>query len=381
MKRFLTIQNVKKATAAATLVGVASFVSREYWKPTLPNTPRVTIGKIDLEISKNLPKFSDEIFENTDNLAVFLVPSAAVHESAHREIAEILTAIGKLAENSPLRKANFYFSYPTEAPETAKQVILVLYKGQRKHREFLDEQSLSRIGEWERFFETISDKKTPEELSGSAAVREITGNSFHAEVTESSKGNPVLLALYEKSCFLCFLMRPFLNSVARDLQDEGVPVLIKRLEIEANDFPENCPIARGTPTFCIYGGRGNYEKWTEFRPLEFVKKLFQTVEVPQKLQEKISKFPGLLSERFQLFSTVVMWQTEIEKAQIALAKKIFVNEDKEMFNANVTAAMTEDAARSDDLESNLKYFRREAESAEMDAILIGQQLAEKILGV
>ena len=378
MQRFLTIGNIKKATAAATLVGVTSFVSREYWKPRLPNTSGVSLGKIDLEISKNLPKFSDEIFENTDNLAVFLVPSAAVHETAHRKIAEILSAVGKLDEKSPLRRAKFFFRYPTEAPESAKEVILVFYKGQRKHREFLDEKSLSRVKEWERFFENVSDSRTPDELSGSAAVREITGNSFPAEVTNST--TPVLLEMYEKNCFLCFLMRPFLNSVARDLKDEGVPVTLKRLEIESNDFPDNCPIARGTPTFCFYGGK-SFEKWSEFRPQEFVKKLFKSVEVPLKLQEKIKKFPGLLSERFQLFSTVVMWQTEIEKAQIALAQKIFVNEDKEMFNANVTAAMAEDAARSDDLEANLKYFRREAESAEMDAILIGQQLAEKILGV
>ena len=112
---------------------------------------------MSLEISKNLPKFSDEIFENTDNLAVFLVPSAAVHETAHRKIAEILSAVGKLDENSPLRRAKFFFSYPTEAPESAKEVILVFYKGQRKHREFLDEKSLSRVKEWERFFENVSD--------------------------------------------------------------------------------------------------------------------------------------------------------------------------------------------------------------------------------
>ena len=378
IKRFLTPVNLKKAAAATSLVGLTTWLTREYYRPSLPRTSKVNI---DLEISRKLPKFSDEIFEKDDNLAVFLIPSEAVHGDVHPLIAEILATVQKLPDSSPLKKAKFYFSYPEEAPEDARKVILVFYKGQRKQREFLNEQSLGRLKDWEKFFEMVSDVKTPDELTGAAAVREITGNSFKTEITEEAKVNPVLLELYEKSCFLCFLMRPFLNSVSKELKAEGVPVTLKKLEIEANDFPENCPIARGTPTFVFYdsGKEGKFEKWAEFRPSDFLKKLFETVEVPAKTRERLSQFPALLTERFQLFSTIVMWQTEIEKAQISLATKRFVAEDKELFNANVTAAIAEDVVRSDDLETNLLFFRKEAENAEMDAILIGQQLAQKIL--
>ncbi len=47
--------------------------------------------------------------------------------------------------------------------------------------------------------------------------------------------------------------------------------VIKRFNVEKNDFPEGLPMCRGTPTFVVYRD-GKPTKWDEFKPADFVKK-------------------------------------------------------------------------------------------------------------
>merc|ERR1719367_144586 len=103
----------------------------------------------------------------------------------------------------------------------------------------------------------------------------VSGNSFVEDViNESSPSRPVLVQIYEDTCFLCFLMRPFVHSLAGLFADHKVPLSLKRLNIEKNDFPDGCPVARGTPTFVLFRGAGVApDKWEEFKPKELVEKV------------------------------------------------------------------------------------------------------------
>jgi hypothetical protein len=48
--------------------------------------------------------------------------------------------------------------------------------------------------------------------------------------------------------------------------------VVKRFNVEKNDFPKELPMCRGTPTFVVYKN-GVPTKWDEFKPNDFAKKL------------------------------------------------------------------------------------------------------------
>ena len=412
VRRFTTVQ-IEKKLIRPKVIGSALFGSGlallTYYLLDRNNFKVEQSKDVDIAPSLSLKKLSDETFETEDDLIVFMVSSESDHDKVHGIISQTVQGMQSMGPHSLITKAKKFYTYPqddTSRPPTG--VMLVLYKGQRKHKELLtlagptDEQ----LDAWEEFMHPVYDARSSAELTGHSPVTEISGKDFKSEVLSSSR--PVLLQLYEKSCFLCFLMRPLVNSVARILKEQGVPVDIKRLDIDENDFPVGCPVARGTPTFVFYDRqpiekkvslRAGMDKaapkeksllsaelmegvkWEQFRPSDFVNKLLESVEIPEKCKKDISLLPDLLTERFQLFSTIVMWQTEMEKMQRVMSgnKQITADEDKELFNAQVSLAMVEDSRRFDDLGSNITYLRQEAKNAEMDALLVAQSLGEKVM--
>ena len=386
------------------------------------------------EFSRALPRLTDEIFESEDDLLVFMLSAPDAHDSMHERIGAVISAITKLPSGSLLKKAKLYYTYPkvgTAAQELPQEeevklagasvlarpsstppgVMLVLYKGQRRHKELLrdnlpdlllsqvqndsiqlDEKtgrlssSLddSLLVDWNNFFIPVYEDLPVAD----GPVKKVSGRNFQV------RDSPILLQLFEPSCFLCFLMRPLVTSVAKELLAEGLQIEFMKMDIEANDFPPGIPVARGTPTFVQLDPKrepaGN--KWQEFRPVDFVKKVSDTFDVPFAVRERIEKFPVMLTERFQLFSQSLMWQTEIDKMQEMLAAGIQTpgvltdkswiqktpEAEKEHFNESIMIAMEEDSHRTDGLSENIQYLKAEIKNAEIDAILVGVELGERV---
>merc|ERR1712167_509780 len=97
----------------------------------------------------------------------------------------------------------------------------------------------------------------------------------------------------------------------------GLPLQIKRLNVESNDFPDVCPVARGTPTFVMFRGVDNAPvKWEEFKPKEVVDKLREEFpSISDEVYAKMDDMQGRVSNRLQLFTQTVMWTVELGKLE------------------------------------------------------------------
>jgi len=265
-----------------------------------------------------------------------------------------------------------------------------MYKGQRK-------AVLRMGGELPRkkvldFFSAVS-----EDLAESArklGVPRVSGATFEQDVLADSRERPVLLQLYEDTCFLCFLMRPFVNSIAKLLEEQEVPLKIKRLNIERNDFPDYCPVARGTPTFVLFSGEAA-DKWEEFKPKELVEKLSAVYpQLPERTYAQMDELQGAVSRRFQLFTQLVMWTTELQKLEALVAESApgakrpppppppLAEDGKEEeggFQECLSETMAKDLRRTDCLPENLLHLQKEVDEVEHDAALMGAMLAEAII--
>jgi len=342
---------------------------------------------------------TEEVFEKFDNLFVFFLDSS---EDLLERRDSIQRAIWKLKNEKSLQHLRFYHSIkkegdpPLPEPSTAhegddkKPMRVVMYKGQRKA--VLHVGAEVPVSEALDFFAPLSQECTAEFRALDVPLT--SGNSFAEDVVAASASIPVLLQMYEDTCFLCFLMRPFVNSLAVLLSSNGVPMVFKRLNIEKNDFPSGCPVARGTPTFVLFRGPNvRPEKWEEFKPKDLCEKI--TKVFPQQTEsifEQMDEFQGLVSKRFQLFTQLVMWTTELQKLEVlvseapmdgATADSHQPEETKEQedtnFNATVSEMMARDMKRTDGIVENLAHLQQEVDEVEHDAALMGAMLAQAVL--
>eukprot|EP00400_MALV-I_sp_L67-5_P000983 gene983-1101_t len=293
----------------------------------------------------NLKLLSDKTFEASDNMLVLFIREEADLMRRCDDIAKVIQAVDAM-EILPggVRPSIMYSVQPEslDIPEMKTETVLrvMLYKGMRKKSITL-EPSLavsdllkgSGVGE---FFvrQSLSEKELPD---SPPLVDYVTGENFMRDVVQkSSPEAPILVQMYEDSCFMCFLMRPFINSLAVIVNEMGLPVTIKRINIENNDFPEGCPVTRGTPTFCVFKGvgvedKGNEnapEKWEEFKPNDLLKRFdeefFQnknyvtSKKLGKKVEsgkEKLKEYSDDVNTRMQLFTQVVLWSVEAQKLQ------------------------------------------------------------------
>ena len=179
-------------------------------------------------------------------------------------------------------------------------------------------------------------------------------------------------------------MRPFLNSIAPMVKEY---ITLKRLDIEENDFPKGMQVVRGTPTFIEYpGGR----RWEEFKPRDFVKRICLDYPVQSDVRDKMYDLVDKVATRFQLFSGLIMWNTESEKILNLVTQNGGLRghtmgheeeeeDDKVIFNRYVAEVMAEDMSKCDGLEENLVALNKELNMAEMHAIMMGQIIGEKVL--
>ena len=344
-----------------------------------------------------LPYLTDKVFETTDDMLVFMFPSEEVYQKQASRVMGIVDSVTRQQEQGKLKRVKMLFTIVPHRGDAItvddnKEVEIMCYKGQRKQRVSLKPEDSISVDSLEDFFRFRS---TPvdEELK-SCVIEHVSGDEFDDRViASSSREKPVLLQLYEKSCFLCFLMRPFLNSLATILNsDPAVPFTIKRLDIEENDFPEKLPVVRGTPTFILFRGtEADPERLEEFKPRDLAKRITRDYLVSRDTQDKVSELVDKMTLRFQLFSGLVMWNTESEKILQLISGDHQQNptipfdlnhsedKDKEVFNRLVSEYMAEDMLKVDTLDRNLQSVSRELTQMEKHAIMMGQVLGEKVL--
>merc|ERR1712151_159405 len=113
------------------------------------------------------------------------------------------------------------------------------------------------------------------------------------------------------------------NSLSEHMRESGIPLRIKRLNPEKNDFPDGCPVARGTPTFAIFRGPGEAPaKWDEFKPNDVVDKIKSEYPgYPEEVYTHMDNLQNLVSSRLQLFTQVVMWNVELQKLERLLTAR------------------------------------------------------------
>jgi thiol-disulfide isomerase/thioredoxin len=343
-----------------------------------------------------LPFLSDKVFETTDDMLVFMFPSEEKFLSQSARVKSIIAQVqNRQADStcsSDFKKVKMFFTIVPPSDKNAPigdNVEIMCYKGQRKQRFSLPITEVP-LPEFESFFRFHSTPVDSELNSG--PIQHVSGIEFEEQVTRmASPEHPILVQMYEKSCFLCFLMRPFLNSLAELLRDK-VPFTVKRLDIEENDFPQGVPVVRGTPTFVMFFGEGRDPvRFEEFKPRDLVKRIAGDYRLGKDVESKLYDLVDRVALRFQAFSGIVMWGTESEKildllsgdsnhhATIPFDLKSAEDKDKELFNKYVSESMTEDMEKTDGLEENIRNLMRELTAMEKHAIMMGQVIGEKVL--
>ncbi|PFH34870.1 putative thioredoxin [Besnoitia besnoiti] len=412
---------------------------------------------------------TDAEFDRTDEALVLFVDGEKEAEAERENIRSLKSLVERLqAEGKLSKNIRLFYAWRTAAnsPCRGEGPAVMLYKGQRRSRHplesLLDAGSAKQAAEkqsggaepradsdvaqgkeervLETFFVPMSEPenkaRTKREKEKHLPLR-VVGANFQRDVLDEAKGGKtIILQLFEDSCFLCFLMRPFINSVSMLLAEYEVPVTLKRLNIEKNDFPEGCPVTRATPTFVLYrAGQEEGEKWMEFRPKDFIEKLEKEFDIPIELRLKFSSLLDRLHERFRRFGLLSVWLLEVRKVEdvlLAAQQRTDAREQLERhglgshvepsgassptaetarraeaagvqkegdgdakgdaegdadkkkkddleFDAVVSMLMSQDMKREDDLEENLKHLEREVANAEGDAMAFGVMLGEEIL--
>ncbi|CAJ1357898.1 unnamed protein product [Effrenium voratum] len=362
----------RMAVLAASGVAVAA-VSAASWQAW------AAPGKV---IDIDIKPISDEVFDNNDNLFVFYFDKAEDLSDRRDNIQRIIRAF---IHEPSLAKVKYYQnvrkdgdpSLPGDA-EDDKPIRVVMYKGQRKSILYIgDEIPKQEVLE---FYKPVSQDLS--RVKAPKWVPFVSNQSFQEDVLQHSPGRPmVLLQMYEDTCFLCFLMRPFINSLGELLQQIKAPFVVKRLNIEANDFPDHCPVARGTPTFALFSG-GAPEKWEEFKPKDLCERIVKAFPgISDSVFDRMDELQSLVSRRFQLFTQLVMWTVELHKLEACLADAEHVrgpSEDSE-FNSILSRLMAKDMRRVDGIEDNIAYLKQQVDEVEHDAVVMSIMLGKLVL--
>merc|ERR1712150_167119 len=349
------------------------------------------------QVSVTMSRIDDEVFDTKDNLFVVFLDKAEDLTDRRQDIDRVVNA---LKAESTLHRLSFYYNVRKEGdpplPNSGKTpcdgdtdkppLRCAMYKGQRK--QIIEVGPEVPTKDIVTFYKALVEKK--QASWDKLEVRKVSGDTFYEDVVvASSPGAPILVQLYEDTCFLCFLMRPFVNSVAKLLADNGVPLRIMRLNVEKNDFPDDCPVARGTPTFIVFRGEKDPgRKWEEFKPKDFVDRICKEyTSLPQAVVDQMDEMQTLVSKRFQAFTQLVMWTIELQKLETTLMEasgttKSSTEEDSSdedsLFNTLISEMMSKDMKRTDLLYENLEYLQREVDEVEHDAVCMGIKLAELV---
>lgn len=369
---------VKALSLATTVAGAGGLAYA--WQLQQPLAPAVDV---------DIKAITDDVFDTCDNLFVFFLDKADDLKDRREDLKRTIKA---LVDESSLSRVRYYHNIrkegdppppeadaQAEAAEGRKPIRVVMYKGQRKTPIYIGSEVPKQqiVDFFAPLSEDLSKVKMPK------LVSLVSNTSFDEDVLNASKlGNKmVLLQMYEDTCFLCFLMRPFINSLSKLLSETKVPLVIKRINIEKNDFPDRCPIARGTPTFVLFHGpEVPGTKWEEFKPKELCEKITQVFPgISDDTAKQMDELQTAVTRRFQLFTQFVMWTVELHKLESLVSNASeSAQEEDGAFNAVVSQMMSKDMKRVDGLWENIEHLQKEVEEVEHDALLLGGMLAESV---
>lgn len=166
-----------------------------------------------------------------------------------------------------------------------------------------------------------------------------------------------ILQYFETQCFMCFLMRPFMNSIQQLLPS----LEFYRYDVHKNDFPEGLPISRGTPFFMEFPPDSpTPQVWNDYRPREILNRL-------QRDHGFAGDVEGLLAsatQRFQVFQEVTFLKQELQMLSSLLWTGQPAPEDASI----VEDLMASDMARKDNLAGNLRYWEAQVDTLEGDLL-------------
>lgn len=305
-----------------------------------------------------LDEISDAIFEKHDKLVTIVVGDMDwfKNEKLQDNVTRLYEAILRREPDAQI----FYVVSPGVKNNTdiENEVKFMMYMGSRKDSFTWDLKTTSNPKDVENLLKYWDFVSEPDFEPVESGIQPISANQFKEKVVEASKKQPIVVQLFEDGCFLCFLMRPMIQTINSSPIAERLGFKMVRFNIDANDFPEDLPMARGTPTFVLFkNGKG--EKWAQFKPQDITKKMSDAFNHPDDLRKQIDELPGVVGQRLAMFTQMVMWSLEIKRLQKVLAdpNTNLVPETKETdgFNEMVMALMAEDMKRTDKLEENVKY--------------------------
>ncbi|GAW79319.1 thioredoxin [Plasmodium gonderi] len=323
-----------------------------------------------------MKEISDDIFDKLDNIVLFVLDKNKLAEEK-KKIQEIKTEIEKLN----IKNINFLYTHHEES----KDYACYLYKGRRRRNITKDEFSVTSIKDIvEPFFTPLSEdyEKVNEGNNDNFPVC-VTHDTFEKEIIEDSKKNEILLVMFENTCFLCFLYKPFINTLHKLFKENNIELKLKKYNIEKNDYAPNMIICRGTPTFLHYhNGKG--KKLDEYKPNDLINKIDQIIKSPQNIKEQMIAKAELIHARMHQFGYLTMWMTESKIIENMLIRRHIKdmpnnNDDDIVYNEILTALIEEDIQRNDLIEDSLDYTKEKIKAAEKSCFVAAMMMANELI--
>ncbi|KAI4840722.1 thioredoxin-like protein [Plasmodium brasilianum] len=362
---------------------ISSSKRRKIYLLTLLLTGVFGYGSLIWKEKRNVTNFlnemkeiTDDIFDNMDNIVLFVLDKNKLNEEK-KNIQEIKNEIEKLN----IKNINFLYTYNEESKEYA----CYLYKGRRRRNITKQELASNFIEDiFEPFFTPVSEdyEKINEGNNGNFPIC-VTHDTFEKEIIEDSKKNEIILVLFENTCFLCFLYKPFINTLHKLFKENNIQLKLKKYNIEKNDYAPNMIVCRGTPTFLFYhNGKGN--KLDEYKPNDIINKIDQIIKSPKNIKEQMLAKADLIHERMHQFGYLTMWMTESKIIENMLIKRHIKDissntDDDTIYNEVLTALIEEDTGRNDLIEDSLSYMKEKINEAEKSCFVVAMMMAKELI--
>ncbi|SBS80321.1 thioredoxin [Plasmodium ovale curtisi] len=330
-----------------------------------------------------MKEISDENFDKLDNIVLFVLDKNKLNEEK-KKVQDIKCEIEKLK----IKNLNYLYTYNKESRDYA----CFLYKGRRRRNITKEElTSVNSIKDiFEPFFTPVSEdyEKINEGNNGNFPVC-VTHDTFEKEIIEDSKENEIILVLFENTCFLCFLYKPFINTLHKLFKENQIQLKLKKYNIEKNDYAPNMIVCRGTPTFLFYhNGKGN--KLEEYKPNDIINKIDQIIKSPKNIKEQMLAKVELIHARMHQFGYLTMWMTESKIIENMLIKRHIKDipnvrisrrntDDDTIYNEVLTALIEEDIQRNDLIEDSLTYTKEKINEAEKSCFVVAMMMANELI--
>lgn len=251
------------------------------------------------------PRATNHTYEKEDCTMTFFFKNASDIRKNRNNIYQIIKPTSQLPTACNVK---FYTGILDEDN-------VICLKGQRRLKRPLPLTEFDRrrlLVEVTNFFQ---DKSSEERDNH----RKVSFNRFKEEVIQrSSKKFPVIVQVSEKSCFLCFLLHPFIESVRRVFDKHNIPAALKTVFIDENDFPPGMPVSRATPAFIEYRGNKSVIPWPEFRPNELVEALSKRLNLKSSIVEELTALTAKVQERMERFGLLTLLLHEKEALMLLI---------------------------------------------------------------